>query len=287
MESASWTYSQKNSDKILSDGVLKLKSKNLCRPLEVANSGFGNYLISHGDILYYIGEAKNLERRIKQQFKPTTSTFYKNFEKYANKNQDLKSISIEDFSVQFMLSDIGRKEVEDFGISNLSILLNRFQLGKRQKIELENHEGLWDIIQTQKGEILSQGERLILNQKPTPWFNVNSDSTAGLYIVFYNKEIIYIGESSDIKIRYSTHSGVTYFSALRRHIGTEMLGCKLQERNGKRKYFEDVDDKRVTHFLTQATAIFYPVSFGRYELEEYLIKKYKPLLNRKDNEKTD
>jgi hypothetical protein len=57
----------------------------------------------------------------------------------------------------------------------------------------------------------------------------------------------------------------------------------LQERNGKKKYFIDNHDKEVTKFLRGTLAAFYPVSFGRYELEEFLIKKYRPLLNRKDN----
>ena len=105
------------------------------------------------------------------------------------------------------------------------------------------------------------------------------------YIIVKNKngELIYIGESSNINERFKTHSGRTYFSALRRHIGTEILKFELQEIKGKKRYFSETEDRKVTEFLKTCKATLFPVAFGRYELEEYLIKKHRPLLNRKDN----
>ena len=283
MEKLNWSYCQENSDKILSDGALKLFECKTHRSSEISLSSFGNYLISHLDKPYYIGEARDVSLRIKQHFNPTTSTFYKNFQRLLKINQSMKSIPIEGFTVRFISTEIGRKEIEDFGIVNFGTPLNNFQKGKRLKVELKKQNGLWDKVQNQKKEFLIQGEEHVLKQKFAPWFEINIKSTAGLYIVKNKGEIIYIGESSDIKERHSTHSKTTYFSALRRHIGTEILDYKLQERNGKKKYFEDKNDKKVTEFLNGTTAVFLPVSFGRYELEEYLIKKHKPLLNRKDN----
>ena len=59
---------------------------------------------------------------------------------------------------------------------------------------------------------------------------------------------------------------------------------KLKALNkGKKRYFTETEDKKVTEFLKTCKSIVFPVAFGRYELEEYLIKKHKPLLNRKDN----
>ena len=116
------------------------------------------------------------------------------------------------------------------------------------------------------------------------WFDSNVKSTAGLYWVEHStKGLIYIGESSNIFDRYETHSGTTYFSALRRHIGENILGFQLQTRKGKKRYFEDKEDLKVTDFLRKCTIKPCGVNFGRYELEEYLIRKYRPLLNRKEN----
>ncbi|VTQ01781.1 GIY-YIG nuclease family protein [Sphingobacterium daejeonense] len=98
-------------------------------------------------------------------------------------------------------------------------------------------------------------------------------------------DLIYIGESSDIYGRYTTHGKTTYFSALRRHIGTEILGFELIEKNGngKKKYFDPSQDIQVNQFLNNCIALFYPIRIGRYEIEEHLIRKYRPLLNRKEN----
>jgi predicted GIY-YIG superfamily endonuclease len=279
-----WTFTQNNSDTILSDGLFKLKTRPYQLFSDIEYNGFGNYLISHNKTNYYVGEGKEINKRLKQQFKPTTSTFYKNLIKLQKTNKAIGNIAINAFRVQAIATDIGRKEIEEFGISNLPTILNRFQLDKRKQHNVADQNGLWDKVQKEKDEILLQAEQEILKGKFNLWFDCNVAKVAGLYIV-RNKldKLIYIGESSDIFDRFNTHSKTTYFSALRRHIGTEILNFELHERNGKKKYFEISEDQKVTEFLKSCKATFYPTHFGRYELEEFLIKKHRPLLNRKDN----
>lgn len=283
MKKINWTYCQENSNEILADGILQLKSCNICNPLTIEYKDFGNYLISYKDKPYYIGEAKDISARLKQQFKIKTSTFFSNFQKLVKTNHNIRQINIENFSARFMLTNIGRKEIEDFGIVNLATPLNKFQIGKRLKIELIKQNGLWEEVQELKENLLLQGEEILFKQKFSSWFDSNIEPSAGLYIVKDKSKIIYIGESSDISERHKTHSSTTYFSALRRHIATEILGYELREKNGKKKYLHENEDKKVTDYLRGTTATFYPVNFGRYEFEEYLIKKHRPLLNRKDN----
>ena len=278
-----WEFTQNNSDTILSDGLYKLKTRPYQLFSDVEDAGFGNYLISHNKINYYVGEGKELNKRLKQQFKPTTSTFYKNLIKLQKINGTIANIAIDKFKVQAITTNIGRKEIEEFGISNLPTILNRFQLDKRKTHNVADQEGLWDKVQKAKAEILLRAEQEILKEKFTLWSDCNMEKVAGIYIVRNDNKLLYIGESSDIFERFSTHSNRTYFSALRRHIGTEILNFELHERNGKKKYFEVNEDKKVTEFLKSCKASFYPTHFGRYELEEFLIKKYRPLLNRKDN----
>lgn len=283
MNKINWEYCQEHSDEILSDGILKLKESEVYSHQQVSYSGHGNYLISLNEKLFYIGEAKAIRSRIKQQFKPATSTFYKSFLSLLQTNQAIKPISIDSFSLRILQTDIGRKEIEDFGIVNLSTPLNKFQKGKRRKFELQGYNNIWDVVQENAPKLLAQGEETVFKYDFISWYDYEVKSTAGLYIVKDRTKIIYIGESSDINERHQTHSNTTYFSALRRHIGTDILGYNLQERNGKRKYFSDVEDINVSKYLKDTKSIFVPVSFGRYELEEYLIRKHKPLLNRKDN----
>lgn len=284
MNKFTWENIQKQSDEILSCGLHKLKTRPISDLSTVSERGSGNYLISLDEVAYYIGEGKELNKRLKQQFNPKTSTFYKTFHKLTSTNQLVKPTTIDKFKIQFISTYIGRKEVEEFGIVNLPTKLNNFQLGKRKKFTIANQNGLWDAVQENFAELLIEGEKEILNSNFTAWFDTKLDISAGLYLVQdKSNKLIYIGESSDVGERIATHSGRTYFSALRRHIGTDILNFQLQEIKGKKRYFSDTEDKKVSEFLKTCKATTFPVTFGRYELEEYLIKKYRPLLNRKDN----
>lgn len=284
MSKFNWDNVQKQSDEILSCGLYKLKTRTISDLLDITEKGAGNYLISLDKVPFYIGEGKELNKRLKQQFNPKTSTFYKSFQKLVLTNQLVKPTTIDKFKIQFISTSIGRKEVEEFGIVNLPTKLNNFQLGKRKKVAIADHNGLWDAVQENFAELLIEGEKKVLKLSYTPWFDTKLDISAGLYLVQdKSNKLIYIGESSDVGDRITTHSGRTYFSALRRHIGTDILNFNLQEIKGKKRYFSDTEDKKVTEFLKSCKATTFPVTFGRYELEEYLIKKHRPLLNRKDN----
>ena len=174
--------------------------------------------------------------------------------------------------------------MEEFGIVNLPTKLNGFQFDKRKKFTIADHNGLWNAVQENFAELLKEGEIKNLKSSFTPWFDTKIISLAGLYLVKDKSDkLIYIGESPDIGERIKTHSGRTYFSALRRHIGTGILGFHLQEIKGKKRYFTETEDKKVTEYLKTCKVTLFPVAFGRYELEEFLIKKDRPLLNRKDN----
>jgi predicted GIY-YIG superfamily endonuclease len=284
MNKFTWDHIQKQSDEILSCGLHKLKTRPVSDLSTVSEKGFGNYLISLDKVAFYIGEGKELTKRLKQQFNPKTSTFYKNFQKLSATNQLIKPTTIDKFKIQFISTSIGRKEVEEFGIVNLPTKLNSFQIDKRNKFIIADQNGLWDAVQENFAELLKEGESKILKASFSPWFDTKIINSAGLYLVKDKAEkLIYIGESSEVGERIATHSGRTYFSALRRHIGTDILNFNLQEINGKKRYFSDTEDKKVTEFLKTCKATIFPVAFGRYELEEYLIKKHRPLLNRKDN----
>ena len=279
-----WDNIQKQSDEILSCGLYKLKTRPVSDLSSVSEKGFGNYLISLDKVAFYIGEGKELTKRLKQQFNPKTSTFYKNFQKLSSTNQLIKPAAIDKFKIQFISTSIGRKEIEEFGIVNLPTKLNSFQIDKRNKFIIADQNGLWNAVQENFEELLKEGESKILKASFSHWFDTKIISSAGLYLVKDKADkLIYIGESSDVGERITTHSGRTYFSALRRHIGTDILNFKLQEINGKKRYFSELEDKKVTEFLKTCKATIFPVAFGRYELEEYLVKKHRPLLNRKDN----
>ena len=143
MNKFTWDKIQKQSDEILSCGLHKLKTRPVSDLSTVSEKGFGNYLISLDKVAFYIGEGKELNKRLKQQFNPKTSTFYKNFQKLSSTNQLIKPVTIDKFKIQFISSYIGRKEVEEFGIVNLPTKLNSFQIDKRNKFIIADQNGLW------------------------------------------------------------------------------------------------------------------------------------------------
>jgi predicted GIY-YIG superfamily endonuclease len=277
--SINWEKCQDDSDRLLADGLWHLQGQPLVASSHVPFRHAGNYLISLREQVVYIGEAKNLAARVMQQFTAKTSTFFKNYSK-----MDSAGASLSDFRVRYAETRIGRKELEEFGIVNIGCRLNRFQLGKRAAVSAATDSTAWKLSQAARDALLAEGEVAVFSRPFVNWSAGGPSRCAGLYVVRApdDRGVLYIGESSDISERYKTHSRATYFSALRRHVGTEILGFTLAVRNGKAKYFSDEEDCAVTAFLLNCRIAWLPVRFGRFELEEHLIRKYQPRLNRKD-----
>jgi len=279
----SWDICQEISDEILFAGldILKSKTKTSFDNLKPIDFDFGNYLISESGRFYYIGESKNIYARIIQHSNKKRSTFYKN---YLKKYGELAYLKIDEFNLQFINTNIARKEVEEFGIVNLPSILNKFQIGKRDVYNGSSNQKLWENIQNNYNNLLFEGEKAFLKQKYLNWYDANPPNNAGIYLVQHIKDgLIYIGESSNIYKRYKTHSGTTYFSALRRHIGTDILNFFLKSKNGRKRYFTDSEDSMVDIYLKKCKISYMKINFGRFELEEHMIRKYHPLLNRKEN----
>ena len=67
MSKFNWDNIQKQSDEILSCGLNKLITQPFCDTSNVSEKGFGNYLISLDKVPFYVGEGKELMKRLKQQ----------------------------------------------------------------------------------------------------------------------------------------------------------------------------------------------------------------------------
>jgi len=155
MKAENWKFLQKKSDEILIDGIFELKKQSPTYFDEIQSNNSGNYLISNKKIDYYIGEGKELKKRLRQQFNPKISTFYKTY----LKAQIVKPLNINDFKVQTIDTKIGRKEIEEFGIVNLKTRLNKFQLKKRSQFQIRKN-GLWNEVQSNFEEFLLLACRL-------------------------------------------------------------------------------------------------------------------------------
>jgi len=98
MELQEWKFIQSNADQILIGGLNNLNEQKYLHGMDFTISRPGNYLISLDDKPVYIGEGKILSNRIKQQFNPKTSTFYKNYLRSDSK----ANFPIDSFSIKAM-----------------------------------------------------------------------------------------------------------------------------------------------------------------------------------------
>jgi hypothetical protein len=273
MSRIDWTYVQADAELILADGLEALKAAPQVKPAQMRDDFAYNYLVSLKGEARYVGEGQR--GRLRQQFREASPAFYKTYLKKPGPHAALA-----EFDVQVMRTDLGRKELEEFGALRL-----RPGKGKRPEAVEREDTGLWEVVQAQHERLLGEGVAAVMAMKPRSWFDCEPSTGPGLYTVIHQDRLIYVGECPDLAERHETHSDHTCFSALRRHIGVELMGYELQEIGGRRRSFTDDQDWKVTRFLSDCEAAFVAVGLGRYELEERLIATHSPVLNAKAAQK--
>ncbi|HEV7691554.1 MAG TPA: hypothetical protein VGO52_12050 [Hyphomonadaceae bacterium] len=278
MSRIDWTYVQADAEVILADGLEALKAAAKVKPSQVREEFPCNYLVSLQGEARHVGEGECAQSRLRQQCREASSVFYKAYLKKPGPH-----VAIGEFDMALMRTDLGRKELEEFGALRL-----RPGKGKRMEAAVEHEDtGLWEVVQAQHARLLDEGVAAVMARRPVSWFDSQPSTGPGVYAVLHEDRLIYVGESPDLAERHEMHSDHTCFSALRRHIGVELLDYELQEIGGRRRSFTDDQDWKVTRFLSDCEAVFVPVGLGRYELEERLIATHAPLLNSKSFSKSD
>ena len=213
-----WKTAQFSADDLLAEGLYALLSASKSK---THLQGAGNYLVSLADRPMYVGEAKDCRKRLAQQLDERLSTFYKNYRGLGS--NPIHPINF--FSIQVIPVAFGRKEIEEFGIVNLPTQLNRFQLEKRTIQPTANSTERWIRLQELSADLLTQGATRCEEIDFRPWAVATAPDSSGLYLIRSPQgEIIYVGESSGIKARFRTHGTRTYFSAVRRNLGVDLLG---------------------------------------------------------------
>lgn len=287
-EAFTWDDLQDNADSILYEGLHKLISKPHCDFTGKYAEDQGNYIISYQENPLYIGEADNLDKRLREHYRG--STFFKNYHQHGQKLNLPLDLTMNHFKHQHMKVSFGRKDLEEFGMVNLPAPLNKFQTDKRAIFIPKHQTFLWEVAQETALGLLKQGEEKLFSERPLPWDRSNICQGAGVYLIFDPKgSLIYVGESTSVAERYKTHSNKTRFSAFRRHVATNifLFTLKTKEEMGfkssdsKKAFLTKKEDEEINKFISQCKFISMPVHFGRLELEAQIIKNHSPLLNRK------
>ena len=121
-------------------------------------------------------------------------------------------------------------------------------------------------------KIINNPENRIIVELTSEWRNENfgDKNKPGVYAVFRDHKVIYVGETGNIKKRMAD-LGRTYNHSLRRAIGAERFGKKVKSNE---KYNDHQEKKLDEYFRKQLQVSFVEVDLGRKELEEELIKEY-------------
>ena len=124
---------------------------------------------------------------------------------------------------------------------------------------------------------LNKLEEQLLNTERVEYEKrIYAPETPGCYIAWQKDVIIYVGETNNLKRRMKL-MGQTVTHTLRVNIGKEVFG---QVEGHKKRYSPEIEQKLDEYFSKNIKLSTMPVKLGRTELEELIIKKYRPKYNR-------
>ncbi len=158
--------------------------------------------------------------------------------------------------------------------------LGRLRVGRGHQTRIEAANRVdWDELAV-ASRTARAGVRVAGDVAPVAWRAMRPPAGAGLYILRGAKgNALYVGETDALAERLGTHGGArSYFSALRRHVGTELLSLSFAPY--VRRGFAPADEAAITAFLAICTVAILPLAFGRWELERELVHELRPMLNR-------
>ena len=134
---------------------------------------------------------------------------------------------------------------------------------------------------------LATCERLLTGGNPIPpvlsreWAR-RFPEDAGVYAVFDNGTLIYVGETGSLSARMAD------FLDSRNHVLRRSLGNTLfkdmdgfRQASAHKRFPDHVEDKNTEYIESRLTVAAVVVPLGRKEIEEHLVGKHRPLYNGK------
>ena len=134
-------------------------------------------------------------------------------------------------------------------------------------------------VSAEKVKVFAEGIEYDLLSKPKKGFLLKGDwnqyfpDSAGVYAVFENKKFIYIGETANIRARMKDIRR-TYNHTLRNKLGKIRLKA-IREGN---KFSDEIEAQLDTYMVDNIEVTCHSLTFGRKEVEAYIIEKRKATL---------
>lgn len=269
----SWSTLQRRADGVLAAGLRTLQVQRADGWGAVDVHGAGVYAVFDGAAALYVGDAIGVSSRITQHQRLGSAFLV-----------GLASAGGPDASrlrVRALPVDLGRLELEEFAITCLRPSGNRMRRASRAALAFDDADvDLWARVQVDAPRLLREGARVASNLPSVSWRQMRPPAGPGLYIVRDRKgRPVYVGETDALAERLGTHSrSRSYFSALRRHVGTEILGLSFAPH--VRRGFSSGDEAAINAYLASCSIAILAVAIGRWELERELVHALSPQLNR-------
>jgi predicted GIY-YIG superfamily endonuclease len=274
----SWVDLQRHADAVLASGLRDLLGQppTAWGPVDLHTAGV--YVFSDADATGYVGESISVSWRVGQHRDPE-SRFMIGLGATGIVNPLGHAASR--LSIRHLAVDIGRLELEEFAIACHRPTANVMRRNSRVALAYADADtALWRAVQGDSGRLLVEGVRAAQDVAPVRWAAMRPPAGAGLYILSgADGQALYVGETDAMGERLRTHAGSrSYFSALRRHVGAELLGLAFAP--NVRRGFSPADEARISAYLETCSMAIMPLTFGRWELERELVHEMHPVLNR-------
>ncbi|MEM7039342.1 MAG: hypothetical protein AAF570_20385 [Bacteroidota bacterium] len=137
-------------------------------------------------------------------------------------------------------------------------------IAKEKILQITSKEVLEIAIQVEK-ELLA-GDKIAFSLDRT-WAS-NFPSAPGVYAIFDDGDLVYFGESADLKERMKEVKR-TYNHPFRKKVGKIILKARLQGR----KFSDEVEKALHAYFIRNLSFTYREVRFGRLEIEDHLIHR--------------
>ena len=272
-----WNKLQQQHIHYLSDALALLLEAELQPYTAIDSSKRGIYLLLVDQMPFYVGEANNLQSKIERQAAKVSEH---KFDKSLSKNgfEDYTGFALDRLFIKTLEIDFACTEIVAAAMASMQ-LANPGKRDETLRVKPPKRTGLVDEVLKRKDKLLGQGASQLNNAKEEKFFQANPMHIAGVYQFWLNNELVFIGESNDMRGRIRSHRKDTYFSALRRRIGQQVFGFELKEKKGKKRAFSKQEDKTIDDYLALVKVQSLPVNIGRHDLETYLVAQHQPKLN--------
>lgn len=151
---------------------------------------------------------------------------------------------------------------------------------------------MYNSIETLVGIISEIQEKISVSERYKLYsvnWTKNIPAQSGIYWVRNGDEVVYVGETGNLKNRVNMDLKYTLNHTLRRNIGTYHFADHpdYYPATSKKKFAPSIEALVTEYCCEHLTVSYVVVHVGRLEVEEHFIQQYDPIYNKKSLRKSN